>query len=118
MTNPLKSQSVINVGVGVGKYFLGVCLHEKACVFQVESNGQENSTLRDKRRIQSGSASVRTVLYRTTLSAIQCNPLIQLFYKRMADQGKHKKVVITTCLRQLLVILNTMVKYQKPWCRE
>ncbi len=40
MTNPLKSQSVINVGVDVGKYFLDVCFHEKTCVFQVENNEQ------------------------------------------------------------------------------
>ncbi len=38
MTNLIKSKSIINVGVDVGKYFLDVHIHEKDLHFQVENN--------------------------------------------------------------------------------
>ncbi|MEM9589337.1 MAG: IS110 family transposase, partial [Planctomycetota bacterium] len=31
------------------------------------------------------------------------------------NQGKPHKVVVTACMRKLLVILNTMVKENQPW---
>ena len=75
---------------------------------------RDSGKLRGKRRIQGGRASVRTVLYMATLSALQCNPVIKSFYERLVAQGKHKKVAITACMRKFLVILNAMVRDQKP----
>jgi transposase len=49
------------------------------------------------------------------LSARRCNPVIHAFAKRLAEQGKKPKVIITACMRKLLVILNTMVKNNTPW---
>jgi len=70
---------------------------------------------RGKRRIAGGRASVRRVLYMATLSARRCNPVIRAFAERLAAQGKKPKVIITACMRKLLVILNTMVKNNTPW---
>lgn len=70
---------------------------------------------RGKRRIFGGRASVRSVLYMATLSAIRHNPVIKEFYHRLLDNGKLKKVALTACMRKLLVIINTMVKNGQDW---
>ena len=70
---------------------------------------------RAKRRIFGGRTSVRSVLYMATLSAIRHNPVIKAFYQRLLDKGKLKKVVLTACMRKLLVILNTMIKSGQDW---
>jgi transposase len=70
---------------------------------------------RGTRRIGGGRAAVRQVLYMAALSARRCNPVIHAFAKRLAAQGKKPKVIITDCMRKLLVILNTMVKNNTPW---
>ena len=37
------------------------------------------------------------------------------FYEKLVEQGKHKKVVITACMRKMIVVLNTMVRNDTPW---
>ena len=76
---------------------------------------RDSGKLRGKRRVQGGRASVRTVLYMATLSAIQCNPILKRFYRQLVDQGKHKKVAITACMRKFIVILNAMVRDDIGW---
>jgi transposase len=75
----------------------------------------ESGTMRGKRMIFGGRKSVRDVLYMAAMSAMQFNPAIRCFSKRLKDQGKPHKVVVTACMRKLLVILNTMVKENKTW---
>jgi transposase len=70
---------------------------------------------RGTRRIAGGRAAVRQVLYMAALSARRCNPVIHAFAERLAAQGKKPKVIITACMRKLLVILNTIVKNNTPW---
>jgi transposase len=70
---------------------------------------------RGTRRIAGGRSTVRHVLYMAALSARRCNPVIQAFAVRLAAQGKKPKVIITACMRKLLVILNTMLKNNTPW---
>jgi transposase len=70
---------------------------------------------RGTRRIKGGRATVRHVLYMATLSARRCNPVIRAFSERLAAQGKKPKVIITACMRKLLVILNTMIKNNTSW---
>jgi transposase len=70
---------------------------------------------RGTRRIAGGRSAVRHVLYMAALSARRCNPVIHAFAQRLAAQGKKPKVIITACMRKLLVILNTMLKNNTPW---
>jgi transposase len=70
---------------------------------------------RGQRRVAGGRASVRRVLYMAALSARRCNPAIRAFAQRLAAQGKKPKVIITACMRKLLVILNAMLKRNTPW---
>jgi transposase len=50
-----------------------------------------------------------------TLSARRSNPVIKAFSDRLKALGKEPKVIITACMRKLLVILNTMVKNKTHW---
>lgn len=63
--------------------------------------------------IAGGRASVRSVLYMATITALRCNPKIKAFYERLRAAGKIKKVAIVACMRKLLVILNAIVRDAK-----
>lgn len=76
---------------------------------------RDSGRSRGKRRVQGGRAAIRAVLYMATLSAIQCNPVIKAFYRKLLAQGKHTKVAITACMRKFITILNTMVKNKTEW---
>jgi transposase len=67
------------------------------------------------RRIRGGRQTVRQTLYMAALASRRCNPVIRAFAQRLAAQGKKPKVIITACMRKLLVILNAMLKHQTPW---
>jgi transposase len=71
-----------------------------------------------KRRVKGGREAIRSTLYMATLSSIQHNPVIQLFYKRLVNAGKQKKVAIVACMRKLLTILNAMIRDDKAWHTE
>lgn len=91
---------------------------QAAALVGVAPINRDSGRLRGKRRIQGGRASVRTTLYMATLSAIQCNPILKQFYKKLVDQGKHKKVALTACMRKFISILNAMVRDHREWCHE
>lgn len=65
--------------------------------------------------IWGGRAQARAVLYMGTIVATRFNPVIRAFYQRLCAAGKAKKVALTACMRKLLVILNAMLKYRRPW---
>ena len=50
-----------------------------------------------------------------SLAAIQFNRVIRENYQRLVARGKPKKVAIIACLRQLLKILNAIVRDATPW---
>jgi transposase len=62
-----------------------------------------------------GRASVRSVLYMATLSAVSCNPTVRVFYRRLRQSGKPAKVALTAAMRKLLTVLNVMLKTQTSW---
>lgn len=76
---------------------------------------RDSGTLRGKRRIKGGRASVRTTLYMATLSAVQCNVVLKTFYMKLVEQGKHKKVALTACMRKFITMLNAMVRDKVEW---
>jgi len=88
---------------------------EVSALVGVAPINRDSGKWRGKRRVQGGRASIRTVLYMATLSAIQCNPVIKAFYKQLVAQGKHKKIAITACMRKFIVILNAMVRDKTVW---
>jgi transposase len=68
-----------------------------------------------KGHIWGGRKDVRSILYMAALSARNCNPVIRQFARRLEEEGKAFKVVITACMRKLLIILNTMIRNQSLW---
>jgi transposase len=76
---------------------------------------RDSGKKRGKRRIFGGRQSVRRVLYMAALSAIRYNPTIKSFYERLIEKGKPLKVAITACMREMISIMNVMVKDQTMW---
>ena len=76
---------------------------------------RESGKWRGKRHIRGGRASVRTMLYMASLSAVRFNPPIRIFYQRLLARGKHKKIALTACMHKLLIMLNAMVRNNTEW---
>lgn len=76
---------------------------------------RDSGQYQGQRRISGGRACVRSCLYMAALSARRCNPLIRRFAERLAATGKSYKVVMTACMRKLLILLNNLVKTQQQW---
>ena len=49
------------------------------------------------------------------LVATRFNPVIRAFFLRLLAADKAKKVALIACMRQLLTILNSMVKNGQRW---
>jgi transposase len=76
---------------------------------------RDSGTMRGRRFVQGGRASVRAVLYMAALVATKRNPVIAAFYQRLLAAGKPKKLALVACMRKLLTILNTMVRTGARW---
>jgi transposase len=76
---------------------------------------RDPGTLRGRRFVQGGRASVRAVLYMAALVATKRNAVIRAFYQRLLAAGKPKKLALVACMRKLLTILNTMVRAGQRW---
>lgn len=76
---------------------------------------RDSGKMRGKRSIWAGRKSLRCALYMATLAARRYNPTIKAFADRLEAAGKPFKVMITACMRKLLVILNTLIKTNSKW---
>jgi transposase len=86
-----------------------------AALVGVAPFNRDSGKFHGRRAIWGGRAAVRRVLYMAALTARRSNPLIRAFSQRLEAAGKPIKVVLTACMRKLLVILNSMVKNNLPW---
>jgi transposase len=76
---------------------------------------RDSGTLKGRRTIWGGRASVRGALFMATLVATRFNPVIRDFYKRLKAKGKPSKVALVACMHKLLTILNAMIKNNTRW---
>ena len=96
---------------------LGTLTHKQiSALVGVAPFSRDSGMLRGKRTIWGGRAQARAVLYMGAIVATRFNPVIRAFYQRLCAAGKAKKVALTACMHKLLVILNAMLKHQRPWC--
>jgi transposase len=65
--------------------------------------------------IGGGRSCVRNVLYMAALVAIRHNPVVKATYQRLVQRGRPKKIAIIACLRQLLTILNAIIRTKSEW---
>ncbi|HHF7375747.1 TPA: IS110 family transposase [Legionella bozemanae] len=79
---------------------------------------RDSGTLKGKRTIWGGRASVRIALYMPTLVAIKHNPQLRAFYQRLCEAGKAKMAALIACMRKLLIIMNAMIKKKQCWTFE
>ncbi len=75
----------------------------------------DSGSKRGRRRVWGGRAEVRRVLYMACISAVRCNPVLRMFYERLVQRGKPRKLALVACMRKLLTMLNAMVKSKQPW---
>lgn len=83
---------------------------EISALIGVAPVNRDSGTMRGRRTVFVGRASVRTTLYMSALVGTRHNPVIKEFYTRLVAAGKPKKVALTACIRKLLTILNAMLK--------
>ena len=76
---------------------------------------RDSGRYRGKRKIQGGRVEVRAPLYMACLVAIQHNPALKSFYRRLRDAGKPARLALVAAMRKLLTILNAMLRDGKPW---
>jgi transposase len=79
---------------------------------------RDSGTMRGRRFVQGGRATVRAVLYMAALVATKRNIVIRTFYLRLVAAGKPKKLALVACMRKLLTILNVIARTATPWRAE
>jgi len=63
-----------------------------------------------------GRPGVRRVLFNAARSAIQWNPAMRQFYRRLVDLNHRPgKLALTAVMRKMLVIANAIVRSGQPW---
>lgn len=68
-----------------------------------------------KRCIFGGRAPARSALYMAALVGARYNPVLKVFYQRLRAAGKPAKVALVACMRKLLTIINSMIRYRQSW---
>jgi transposase len=72
-------------------------------------------TLRGRRFVHGGRASVRAVLPMGALVATKHDAVIRSLYARLLAAGKRKTLALVACMRTLLTILSTMLRTEQLW---
>lgn len=81
-------------------------------------NRDSGSSVRGRRTTWGGRGNVRRALYMATLVGVRHNPVLKEFNERLREKGKKPKVALVACMRKLLLILNAMIRTNKPWSAE
>lgn len=76
---------------------------------------RQSGQWRGKAFIGGGRASVRAVLFMGALVAARHNPVLKAFRDKLIAAGKPKIVAIVATARKLLVMLNAILRDEKPW---
>lgn len=71
---------------------------------------RDSGAFKGKRTIGGGRAPVRRYLYMAALTARRMNPKLNALYQRLIEKGKPAKVALTAVMRQMLCVLNSLLK--------
>jgi len=55
------------------------------------------------------------MLYMVAQSAARFNKDMKVVYKRLVTKGRTKKVALVAVMRKLIVLINRLVKENRPW---
>jgi transposase len=86
-----------------------------AALVGVAPLNQDSGQFRGKRRVWGGRSQIRGALYMAALVASRYNPTIRLFAQRLSQSGKPAKVVLTACMRKLLLTTNAIARDGSTW---
>lgn len=76
---------------------------------------RQSGKWKGKSFIGGGRTTVRTALFMGALVAARHNPVLKAFRDRLVASGKPKLVALIATARKLIVILNAILRDQKPW---
>lgn len=76
---------------------------------------RQSGAWRGKARIQGGRRHLREALFMPALVAMKKNPDLSEKYTAMREAGKPHKVAITTLMRKLIQLANTLIKDDRIW---
>jgi transposase len=76
---------------------------------------RQSGKWRGRSFIGGGRSVVRTALFMGALVASRFNPVLKAFRDRLVAAGKPKLVALIAVARKLLVVLNAILRDQKPW---
>ncbi|MCJ8294692.1 MAG: IS110 family transposase [Colwellia sp.] len=88
---------------------------EAAALIGVAPINRESGAFKGKRMIRGGQHQIRTAMFMSMMSAMQCNPVFKATYQRLVAAGKPKKTAIIARVRKMIVILNSMVRDGAYW---
>lgn len=91
--------------------------HAIACLAGLAPFANDSGSTKGPRSIKGGRAHPRRALYWAALSAAKHNPDLAVFYKRLKDNGKLKKVALTAVMRKLVILANTLLKEDRLWVK-
>ncbi len=91
-----------------------LCRRRIASLAGLAPHARESGTWRGARRIWGGRRKVREVLYIAALSASRRVPVLVALKDRLRLKGKPPKTILIAVARQLLVILNAMLRSKTP----
>jgi len=76
---------------------------------------RQSGQWRGKSFIGGGRKSVRNALFVAAMVASRCNPVLKPFRDKLVSAGKPKLVALIAVARKLLIILNAILRDQRPW---
>lgn len=76
---------------------------------------KDSGNMKGKRCIWGGRARLRSSIYMAALVAAHSDKRIAAFYQRLCQAGKPKKVALVACMHKMLIIMNSMIKYETAW---
>jgi len=62
-----------------------------------------------------GNAPLRAKLWMPTLAAVQCNPWLRAYYRRLREAGKLPKVALIAAMRKLVTAIYSVAKNRRPF---
>lgn len=86
-----------------------------AALVGVAPMNRDSGKQRGRRMIRGGRVDARGALFMAAWVAKRHNPRIKVYAERLLATGKPFKVVLTACMRKILIILNVMVKTKTAW---
>jgi Transposase IS116/IS110/IS902 family len=70
--------------------------------------------MRGKRTVRGGRQQARTALYIAALTATRFNPPIRAFHQCLVKAGKPEKLALTAAMRELVVVLDAILRTGAP----